>query len=172
VATTTGAEMPEVVGRPERLTGDAPGPMWEALSQQVCALGYTIELVEEIVGAPGANGTTEPVTKTVRIATNGREHAALAKTLAHELAHCHLHSTLSCYRADRGRCEVEAESVAYLVCDAFGLDSQTYTVGYVATWAPDTDTVLVVANTVRRCATRIIDTALGTDGGLSEQQTS
>lgn len=163
VSTTAGDDLPERVGRPELLTGDAPESMWEALSEQVTALGYMVELVDQIAGSPGANGTTDPIAKTVQIATEGRDRAAQGKTLAHELAHCHLHTDLTAYRADRGRCEVEAESVAYLVCDAFGLDSQTYTVGYVATWASDTDTVLAVANTVRKCATQIIDTALPAD---------
>ncbi len=163
VLTTTGEPLAERVGRPELLTGDAPESMWEAISEQVAALGFTVELVGEIAGSSGANGTTDPLTKTVQIATQSRDRASQLKTLIHELAHCHLHTNLTAYRADRGRCEVEAESVAYLVCDAFGLDSQTYTVGYVATWASDTDTVLAVANTVRKCATQIIDTALPAD---------
>jgi antirestriction protein ArdC len=163
VLTTTGADLPQPVGRPELLTGEAPASMWEAISEQVTALGFTVELVGEIAGSPGANGTTDPLTKTVQIATQSRDRASQLKTLIHELAHCHLHTNLTAYRADRGRCEVEAESVAFLVCDAFGLDSQSYTVGYVATWAADTDTVLAVANTVRKCATQIIDKALPAD---------
>ena len=163
VADTTGEPLAERVGRPELLTGDAPASMWEALSEQVAALGYTVELVDQIAGLPGANGTTDPMTKIVQIATVGRDRASQAKTLAHELSHCYLHTDLTAYRADRGRCEVEAESVAFLVCDAFGLNSQSYTVGYLATWAPDTGTVLAVANTVRKCATQIIDTALPAD---------
>ena len=53
------------------------------------------------------------------------------KTLAHELTHALLHE----HYENRALAELEAESTAYVVCHAMGLDSGDYSFGYVATWA-------------------------------------
>ena len=65
------------------------------------------------------------------------DDAAAVKTLAHEAAHVLLHSTagLTGEQVCRGRREVEAESVAYLVTKAHGLDAGRYTFSYVTGWA-------------------------------------
>lgn len=60
-------------------------------------------------------------------------------TLSHELGHlvCGHVGDLSTYRTCRGRCEVEAESVAYVVAVSVGLDAAGYPfayVAYVASW--------------------------------------
>ena len=53
------------------------------------------------------------------------------KTLAHEIAHALLHEKFD----SRALAELEAESTAYVVCQALGIDSGDYSFGYVATWA-------------------------------------
>ncbi len=53
------------------------------------------------------------------------------KTLAHEIAHAMLHGTYE----SRALAELEAESTAYIVCQALGIDSDDYSFGYVASWA-------------------------------------
>ncbi len=62
-----------------------------------------------------------------------------ARVLAHELAHLECghceHGGYSC----RGRCEVEAESVAWLISAHFGLDTGSYSLPYVAGWAHAAD---------------------------------
>ena len=57
-------------------------------------------------------------------------------TLSHELGHqeCGHVGDLSTYRTCRGRCEVEAASVAYVVAASVGLDAAGYTFAYVAGW--------------------------------------
>lgn len=63
------------------------------------------------------------------------------KTAIHEIAHAKLHDVdLNAppeqqNRVDRHTCEVEAESVAYTVCQHFGLDTSDYSFGYVAGWS-------------------------------------
>jgi hypothetical protein len=57
--------------------------------------------------------------------------AQQVKTLAHEIAHALLHEQFD----NRSLAELEAESVAYVVCRGFGFDSCAYSFGYVATWA-------------------------------------
>lgn len=55
------------------------------------------------------------------------DEAAAVKTLVHELAHVMLHDGPICdYVANRGHCEAEAESVAFLVCDGLGLQTDAY----------------------------------------------
>jgi hypothetical protein len=64
------------------------------------------------------------------------EGAAAIKTLVHELAHMLLHGLGQVdYYDNRDRCEVEAESVAYLVCGELGLETDQYSFPYVAGWA-------------------------------------
>jgi len=67
------------------------------------------------------------------------EPAMAARVLAHELAHIECghceHGGYSC----RGRCEVEAESVAWPISAHFGLDTGGYTLPYVAGWAHAAD---------------------------------
>jgi antirestriction protein ArdC len=53
------------------------------------------------------------------------------KTLAHELAHALLHEKFD----NRPLAELEAESTAFVVCQALGIDSSDYSFGYVANWA-------------------------------------
>jgi len=71
----------------------------------------------------------------------------------------------------RGVREVEAESVAYLIGAAHGMDTSAYTLPYVAAWAGGADpaaTVRATAERVVRTARGVLD-ALGTDHGLGGQ---
>lgn len=63
-----------------------------------------------------------------------------AKTLAHEIAHSLLHNPAQ-YTEHRGDMELEAESIAFIVLDHFGLDSGDYSFGYVASWQTDQDAI-------------------------------
>jgi predicted transcriptional regulator len=85
---------------------------------------------------PGANGETDPRTKVVTVRTD-LAPAQACKTAAHELAHIHLGhiDDVAEYRQHRGRMEVEAESVAFLIAAEYGLDAAGYSVGYTAHWA-------------------------------------
>jgi hypothetical protein len=80
-----------------------------------------------------------------------------------ELAHIRLGhvNDLPSYDTCRDRMEVEAESVAYLVCAQAGLDSADYTVGYTAGWANGDPRVL------RDTAERVIATARAITGALT-----
>jgi hypothetical protein len=58
----------------------------------------------------------------------------------------------------RGTVEVEAESVAYIVSAAWGLDTSSYSTGYLAGWSGgDVAAITETADTVLRCARRILD---------------
>jgi hypothetical protein len=140
---TTGDPLPDV--RPVLLEGE--GALWDGLAAQVTSAGYRLWRGE----CPGANGRTNFVERTVVVADHlsGRQ---ADKTLCHELAHVCLHDPAS-VGADRDLAEVEAESVAFIVCNALGVATAAYTLPYVALWAAG-DIELV-----RRTGERVVTTA-------------
>jgi hypothetical protein len=108
--------------RPELLQGEAPAGLWDALAAQIESEGYTVERGE---CDGGANGWTRFADRVVRVRAD-IDDAAAVKTASHELAHLLLHDGTEYATGCRGRAEVEAESVAYLVCDRAGLASDQY----------------------------------------------
>ena len=91
--------------------------------------------------------------------------AQTLKTIFHETAHSILHSTVQMdarkaegkevfSREDR---EVQAESVAYIVGDRYGLDTSEYSFPYVASWAGDAKKILANLSEIKSAATTIID---------------
>jgi antirestriction protein ArdC len=132
ISQTDGEPLPDIA--PALLEGDGPAGLWEALAGQVAADGY--ELERGRCARPQANGETDPSMKTVTV-RDDLSPAQAAKTLVHERAHILLGHVngLASYQACRGRFEVEAESVAYLVCTQLGIDADDYSLPYVARWA-------------------------------------
>ncbi len=131
IAQTDGDDIADV--RPELLDGSAPEGMWDALEGQVTAAGYVVYRYRP---PAGANGFTDPAGHRV-VVRDDVDEAQAVKTLTHELAHILLdHVTdLTGYAICRGRCEVEAESVAHVVCSALGMPTDSYSLPYVARWA-------------------------------------
>jgi hypothetical protein len=116
----TGQEPPEVV----RVIDQAFGPNLLATLEMVAAdRGITLKASPKN-GMHGANGFYTPVDNTIT-RLDSLPSAQRAKTLAHGLGHSILHGDGYNYRANRPDAELEAESVAYLVCGSMGLDSKT-----------------------------------------------
>lgn len=68
----------------------------------------------------------------------GMSEVQTIKTLVHEIAHAKLHDPDLLppeERKQRREKEVEAESVAYVVCQHFGIETSDYSFGYVAGWS-------------------------------------
>ena len=98
------------------------------MAAQVEAAGFSIERGD----CGGANGRTDFLSRVVRVRADV-DAAQAAKTMAHELGHVLLdHGTSSC----RGPAEVEAESVAFLVCAGSGMETASYSFPYVTVWFP------------------------------------
>lgn len=150
VSQTDGEELPDL--GPTLLEGDAVAGLWDGLAAQVRALGYSLERGECF----GANGRTDHGARTVTVRADVSD-AQATKTLTHELAHVILHPCTATYFQCRGRSEVEAESVAFLVCRAAGLLTDGYTFPYVAGWANgDTELVKSTADNVLKTARAIL----------------
>lgn len=60
------------------------------------------------------------------------EDLQIAKTLIHEYAHSLLHKQTDKSHSQR---EIEAESLAFVLCDHFGIDTSEYSFGYIASYA-------------------------------------
>ena len=105
-----------------------------------------------------ANGYYHPLEKRICIRTD-LPQAQTVKTLIHEITHAMLHSTdTSADHGSRQRREIEAESVAYIVSARFGIDTSSYSFGYIASWAEDRSTELLKTSldTIQKTASKLI----------------
>ncbi|HAQ0313325.1 TPA: DUF4316 domain-containing protein [Enterococcus faecium] len=101
-----------------------------------------------------------------RIAINeGMSELQTLKTAIHEIAHAKLHAIdreapaeEQAARPDRSTREVQAESVAYTVCQYYGLDTSDYSFGYVADWSSGRELSELKASleTIRATASELI----------------
>lgn len=125
VSQTEGKPLPQIISE---LTGDVS--RYEQLldaARQVAPYPIEIRAVEG--SAKGwCNFTQEKI-----IIKEGMSEAQTLKTAFHETAHARIHAGDT--DKSREQKEVEAESIAYVVCSHFGLDTSDYSFGYVATWA-------------------------------------
>lgn len=92
----------------------------------------------------------------------GMSEIQTIKTAIHEMAHQKLHSVEQQNdqnKQSRSEKEVEAESVAYTVCQHFGIDTSDYSFGYVAGWSAGKEMAELKASllTIRRAAASMID---------------
>ncbi len=141
----------------QRLTGADPLDILGAVTDHLTAAGWTVTR-EQIPGE--TNGyTTLDGTRRVVIDAD-LQPAQAAKTALHEAAHAYLHAELAPgqHAEHRGTRETEAESVAYIVAGLLGLDTSSYTIGYVAGWSgADVDLIRSTAANVLRAAHHIAE---------------
>lgn len=162
ISQTEGDPVPNV--EPVLLDGDDPGRLWNALASQVAAAGYALDRTD---CAP-ANGRTDFDTRRVSVGP-GLSAAQACKTLAHELGHVLLHGPEDVTGERRDRAEVEAESVAYVVCQAAGLVTDDYSLPYVAGWAGgDIAVVRDAADRVVGTARTVLDRLAADTGALAD----
>lgn len=130
VSQTEGRELPNI-GVSE-LSGEVAG--FEDISARLSALSPLPVLLEAFPEkAKGYCSFDEG-----RIVVQpGMSQVQTIKTMIHEIAHAKLHQPnhLTDRPKQRREKEVEAESVAYVVCQHFGIDTSDYSFGYVAGWS-------------------------------------
>ena len=86
----------------------------------------------------------------------GMSESQTIKTAIHELVHSILHSTETSMLKSREIKEAEAESVAYVVCTHFGIDTSDYSFSYITGWLSDGATFKNLLFTVQETAANII----------------
>ena len=169
VSQTEGEPLPSI--GVEELTGSVEryGEFFKALEQtSPVPIGF-----EDIPG--GSHGYYHLTEKRIAI-QEGMSELQTLKTAIHEIAHSKLHAidpeAPAIEQADcpdsRTR-EVQAESVAYAVCQHYGLDTSDYSFGYVAGWSSGKDLKELKASleTIRATAHELITTI---DGHLAQLQ--
>ena len=111
--------------------------------------------------------------KRIAVQENMSESQTL-KTMVHEVAHSMLHNKeinrddlMEAPAKDRNTKEVEAESVAYTVCQHFGIDTSDYSFGYIAGWSSGKDMKELKSSLdiIRKTASELIT---GIEGALQE----
>ena len=125
----------------------------------------------------GANGYFSLTDKRIAIKEGVSELQAV-KTAIHEIAHAKLHDVdLNAppeqqNRIDRHTREVQAESVAYTVCQHFGLDTSDYSFGYVAGWSSGKEMTELKASleTIQAAAKELITEIKGHFTELQQQR--
>lgn len=131
VSQTEGRALPSI-GVSE-LTGDVPG--YEDVYARLSALSPLPVEQEHLPGT--AKGCTNYLEGRI-VVRPGMSQVQTIKTLVHEIAHAKLHIPdllAEGQKKERREKEVEAESVAYIVCQHFGIDTSDYSFGYVAGWS-------------------------------------
>lgn len=120
--------------------------------------------------------------KSITIKENMSEVQTI-KTAIHEIAHAKLHdrdlkkSDVDKPK-DRSTEEVEAESIAYTVCQHFGIDTSDYSFAYVASWGSGKDTpelkssLETIRSTASELITAISDKYLGLEKDKTQEQTA
>ena len=123
----------------------------------------------------GAHGYYHLEEKRIAI-DEGMSELQTLKTTIHEIAHAKLHAidkdapaTEQADRPDRRTREVQAESVAYAVCQHYGLDTSDYSFGYVAGWSSgrELSELKATLETIRKAANELITDI---DGHLAQLQ--
>ncbi len=135
VSQTEGRELPALAVA--ELTGDVENfqAMYDCLT--ACS---PVPVAEDFI--PGAaKGYFSPSEGRI-VLRPGMSQVQTVKTLIHEIAHAKLHDPTKVSRSEqkaRREKEVEAESIAYVVCQHFGIDTSDYSFGYVAGWSKGKD---------------------------------
>jgi len=131
ISQTEGPDLPDIVSK---LGGRAPEGVFVKLTEFAQGIGFRVEQPQSLES--GANGDTSHTEGRIRVAS-GNSGAQQTKTLAHEIGHALLHDPEAEATNDlaRGLQELEAESTAYVICAALGMDTSDYSFGYVAGWA-------------------------------------
>ena len=152
---TDGKPIPELTAK--ELLSDVEG--YQDMIRAVEAISPVPIELEEIAG--DSKGYYDREAKRIAVQENMSESQTL-KTMIHEVAHSKLHSKEveqdEQKRKDRNTKEVEAESVAYTVCQHFGIDTSDYSFGYIAGWSSGRDTKELRSSmdTIRRTASELI----------------
>ena len=167
VSQTDGKELPDIAV--DELTGsvDNYATFFDVL-KELSPVPITFENITN-----GAKGYFSHVENRIAI-QEGMSEIQTIKTAIHEIAHAKLHAVAPGEKVapeekkDRRTKEVEAESVAYTVCQRYGIETSDYSFGYIAGWSSDKETKELKGSleTIRKTAAEMIT---GLDEKLRER---
>lgn len=154
ISQTDGKEIPTI--GVDELPGDVDrfSALMAALTE-VCPVPIAFEDI------PGdTKGYYSQTEKRIAI-QEGMSEVQTVKTALHEMAHQKLHAKEVVAKSDdksRRSKEVEAESVAFVVCQHYGIDTSDYSFGYVAGWSAGKETpeLKTSLQTIRDAASQMI----------------
>jgi len=155
VSQTSGEPLPQLI---TELKGSVA--QYDAFFESLKSVSPFPMEFEELQG--GAKGYCDPVNRKIAINT-GMSELQNIKTAIHEITHADLHAgsgNLSLNeRKDRRTKEVEAESVAFVVCSHFYIDTSDYSFAYVASWSSDKELNVLKSSldTIQKQAGELID---------------
>lgn len=154
ISQTEGEELPSIVV--DQLPESEMEKRNKRLFARISKLANIPVSVEKL--DDGSHGYFSPA-KGVIVVKDGMTSTQTLKTLIHELAHSKLHGKgCEFEKADRHTMEVQAESVAYVVCSHLGIDTAEYSFGYVAGWSKGKEHKELEASlkAIKKIATEII----------------
>ncbi len=151
VAQTEGEALPETP-KPEPLTEDDPRipGLLSRLERFAQSNGNRLEY-KTLTGS--CHGFFRPSSGDIMISDDLPPLETLA-TLIHEIAHSLAHGDT---KTSRSVAELEAESCAFLVCDALGLDTSRSSFAYLADWTDNPEQVLPAAQHAAKLSDRILE---------------
>ena len=174
VSQTEGRELPNIAV--DALTGDVEQYKdFFAALEKTSPVPMGFEKIES-----GAHGYYHLEEKRIAL-DEGMSELQTLKTAIHEIAHAKLHDidlnapkNEQQPRVDRRTREVEAESVAYTVCQHYGIDTSDYSFGYVAGWSSGRELAELKSSleTIRSTAAEIINTIDGHIAQIQKEQTA
>ena len=138
VSQTEGKELPKPVYELEGTHQDYAN-LYRAAKETAAAKGVRLEISKEPMEEHGYYSPAE--NKSVSRA--GMSERETLSTIFHEMAHADLHNpkALEGQKLTRTNKELQAESVAYVVANHYGLDTSSYSFGYLANWSKEPDSL-------------------------------
>ena len=138
VSQTDGKALPQPVYELEGTHQDYAN-LYRAAKETAAAKGVRLEISKEPMEAHGYYSPTE---NKIVIRAGMSERETLS-TIFHEMAHADLHNpkALEGQKLTRTNKELQAESVAYVVANHYGLDTSSYSFGYLANWSKEPDSL-------------------------------
>lgn len=130
ISQTSGARLPQPIYRLEENFKD---PLeFKRIFESISKISNVPIRFEEFSEESNLNGYYHHEKKEIVIRKKMSEQM-IVKTLLHELVHSRIHSL----DENRSQKEFEAESVAYIVANHFGIDTSNYTFGYLSSWTDE-----------------------------------
>ena len=153
ISQTSGAPLPEPV---KELRGKV-----DNYTSLLNSLRIVSPFPIEIRLIDGAKGFCDPDKKQI-IVNTGMSEQQTVKTIIHEMVHAIKHvqpSYIPSGNNDRSVEEIEAECVAFVVCEHYGIDTSEYSFPYIAAWSrgKELDDLLEICHSIQQLAEEIID---------------